>query len=95
MTCETCVVATEIAAKPIEFEPLTPKPVSVLSFVQVTVGAVGVDGEAAKTVAKLCPAHNIASAVAKTVGVGFTVILNVIGAPVQPFKVGVMVTFAI
>ena len=61
-------------------------------FVQEIVAPVG---EVVKLYASKFPPHSTVSAVAAMIGVGFTVIVNVIGVPKQPFKTGVTVTFAV
>src|ERR1700755_323028 len=65
-------------------------PVAVLVFVHATVAPL-IDGVVVSGILMLVPAQKLWSATAVTVGCGFSVMLNVIGALVQLFLVAVTV----
>ena len=61
--------------------PLAPKPIDVLLLVQLY--TVAATGPVIVTAAVACPAHTVWFAIVFTAGVGFTVMVNVMGVPVQ------------
>ncbi len=68
--------------------PLAPMPIFVLLFVQANVPPAGVDVNPSPATA--APLHTACAPGAElTVGFGLIVILNVLGVPTQPAKVGV------
>jgi hypothetical protein len=73
--------------------PLAAKPIEVLLFVQLNVEPLTEPVYA--TAAVEAPLHNIWFEGCTTLGVGFTVIVNICGGPVQPFADGVTVIVAI
>ena len=82
-------VALVAIKAPILPEPEAPSPMAGLLFVQLYV-AVPIDPEKLTAAVKAF-AHRVWLVTALTVGRGLTVIVNVIGVPVQPFKLGVTV----
>jgi hypothetical protein len=72
------LVATKLGILPV---PLAANPIEVLLFVQLNV--VPATAPVKVTAVVLAPAHSVWLATAPTVGVGFTVMVNVIGVPVQ------------
>lgn len=72
--------------------PLAAKPIVVFVFVQANDEPVGV---VEKLIALTVPPHCAMFATAVITGFGFTVIVNVIGVPAQPFAVGVTVIVAV
>jgi hypothetical protein len=74
--------------------PLAPRPIDVLSFVQVNI--VPATGPLIVTAAVAVPLHTVWFAIAFTDGVGFTVIVKLTAVPVQPPAVdGVTVMVAV
>jgi hypothetical protein len=69
--------------------PVAARPILVLLFVQLNIVPATVPVKFTAAVA--APLHSVWLATAATVAFGFTVIVNVIGAPVQPLAVGVTV----
>lgn len=69
--------------------PLVANPIAALLLVQVKV--VPTTGLVGLMIAVVAPGQYDCVAMALTVGVGFTVIVNVVGVPVQPLAVGVTV----
>lgn len=78
--CTTAValVATKLAILPV---PDAARPMDVLLFVQLY--SVPATAPVKLTAAVFDPLHNTCGNTAFTVGIGFTVIVNVIGVPVQ------------
>jgi len=73
--------------------PLAARPILVLLFVQLNIVPATVPVKFTAAVA--APLHSVWLVTAATVAFGFTVIVNVIGAPVQPLAVGVTVIVAV
>ncbi|MBK7432617.1 MAG: hypothetical protein IPI66_01160 [Chitinophagaceae bacterium] len=71
--------------------PLAARPIVVLLLVQLYVTVPPVFGVVKFTAAVSVPLHTVWFATAFTTAVGFTVIVNTLGVPVQPFAVGVTV----
>ena len=74
-------------------EPVAARPIDGVSFVQSYVVPVVAPVKLIAVVAD--PLHSVWSVTGFTVGVGFTVIVNVSGVPGQPLAVGVTVTVAV
>ena len=81
--------AVKLAILPV---PVAARPIVVLLLVQLY--TVPVTAPAKVTAAVAAPLHTVWFAGCVTVGVGFTVIVNVIGVPGQPFATGVTVIVA-
>ena len=79
-------VAVNVAISPL---PFAARPILASEFVQANV--VPATGPVKLIAVVVTPLHNVWSNILSTVGVGFTVIVNVFGVPTQPLAVGVIV----
>ena len=86
------MVATFAVIKLILPLPEAAKPMFVFEFVQFKILVFDV---AKRLIVNILPPHKAVSAVDKTLGVGFTIIVKLMGVPAQPLAVGVTVIFAV
>jgi hypothetical protein len=84
------LVAVKDAISPV---PLAARPIDVVLFVQLKVVLLNEPLKATAVVA--APLHSVWLETVFTVGVGFTVMVNVLAVPVQPFFTGVTVIVAV